>query len=133
MTIRDYIREKSDIGDAVIAYGESGYYSGDVDLDFEWEEKDEDDFDSEEDYDDYNTEIEVQKELADELIEKTEENYQCDDDTFEDMVNELYIDPCIEGAANPDTIYRYFDYYRFRRDLLMDNYFYSNGYYFLAY
>ena len=133
MTIRDYIREKSDIGDAVIVYGESGYYNGDVDLDFEWEEKDEDDFESEEDYDDYNSEIEVQKELADELIEKAQEAYQCDDDGFEDMVNELYIDPCIEGAADPDTIYRYFDYDRFRNDLLMDNYFYSNGYYFLTY
>ena len=133
MTIRDYIREKSDIGDAVIVYGESGYYNGDVDLDFEWEEKDEDDFESEEDYDDYNSEIEVQKELADALIEKAQEAYQCDDDGFEDMVNELYIDPCIEGAADPDTIYRYFDYDRFRNDLLMDNYFYSNGYYFLAY
>lgn len=133
MTVKEYIREKSDIGDAVIVYGESGYYSGDVDLDFEWEEKDEDDFESEEDYDDYNTEIEVQKELADALIEKAQEAYQCDDDGFEDMVNELYIDPCIEGAADPDTIYRYFDYDRFRNDLLMDNYFYSNGYYFLAY
>ena len=133
MTIRDYIREKSDIGDAVIVYGESGYYGGDVDLDFEWEEKNEDDFETEEDYDYYNSEIEAQKELADELIEKAEENYQCDDDTFEDMVNELYIDPCIEGAADPDTIYRYFDYDRFRNELLMGDYFYSNGYYFLAY
>ena len=133
MTIKDYIGEKSGIGDAVIVYGESGYYNGDVDLDFEWEEKDEDDFETEEDYDDYNSEIEVQKELADALIEKAQEAYRCDDDGFEDMVNELYIDPCIEGAADPDTIYRYFDYDRFRNDLLMDNYFYSNGYYFLAY
>lgn len=134
MTIKDYIREKSDIGDAVIAYGESGYYSGDVDLDFEYDdEKEAGEFETSEDYDAYYEEIEVQKELADELIEKAEENYQCDDDTFEGMVNELYIDPCIEGAADPDTIYRYFDYDRFRNDLLMDNYFYSNGYYFLAY
>lgn len=133
MTIKEYIREKSDIGDAVIVYGESGYYGGDVDLDFEWEEKDEDDFETEEDYDDYNSEIEAQKELADNLIEKAQEAYQCDSDGFEDMVNELYIDPCIEGAADPDTIYRYFNYDRFRNDLLMDNYFYSNGYYFLAY
>ena len=133
MTIKDYIREKSDIGDVVIVYSESGYYSGDVDLDFEWEEKDEDDFESEEDYDDYNSEIEVQKELADALIEKAQEAYQCDSDEFEDMVNEIYINPCVEGAADPDTIYRYFDYDRFRNDLLVYNYFYSNGYYFLAY
>ena len=134
MTIREYIKDNCHIDyEAVIAYYESGYYDTEIDLDFEWEEKGEDDFESEEDYDDYNTEIEVQKELADALIEKAQEAYQCDDDGFEDMVNELYIDPCIEGAADPDTIYRYFDYDRFRNDLLMDNYFYSNGYYFLAY
>ena len=49
------------------------------------------------------------------------------------MVNELYIDPSVAGAADPTTIYRYFDYDKFRDDLLMDNYFYHDGYYFLAY
>lgn len=133
MTIRDYIREKSGIGDAVIVYGESGYYGGDVDLDFEWEEKDEDDFESEEDYDDYNSEIEVQKELADALIEKAQEAYQCDDDSFEDMVNEVYINPFIEGANNPEFLYLYFDYDSFRNDLLKGDFFYQDGYYFLTY
>lgn len=135
MTIREYIKDNCHIDyEAVIAYYENDPSINDIDIDFEYDdEKDAGEFDTAEDYDDYNSEIEVQKELADELIEKAEENYQCDDDTFEDMVNELYIDPCIEGAADPDTIYRYFDYDRFRNDLLMNNYFYSNGYYFLAY
>lgn len=133
MTIKEYIREKSDIGDAVIVYGESGYYGGDVDLDFEWEEKDEDDFESEEDYDDYNSEIEVQKELADALIEKAQEAYQCDSDGFEDMVNEVYLNPFIEGADNPEFFYVYFDYDSFRNDLLKRDLFYQDGYYFLTY
>ena len=133
-TIKDYIKDNCHIDyDAVIAYYEHDPSINGIDIDFEYDEKNEDDFENPEDYGMYSTEIEIQKELADELIEKAEENYQCDDDVFEDMVNELYIDPCIEGAADPDTIYRYFDYDRFRNDLLMNNYFYSNGYYFLAY
>ena len=134
MTIREYIKDNCRIDyEAVIAYYENGPSINDIDLDFEIDERGVEEFESGEDYDNYYSEIDLQKEYADELIEKAEENYQCDDDTFEDMVNELYIDPCIEGAADPDTIYRYFDYDRFRNDLLMDNYFYSNGYYFLAY
>lgn len=134
-TIREYIKDNCRIDyEAVIAYYESGYCNVEVDIDFEYDdEKEAGEFETSEDYDNYYSEIDSQKELADELIEKAEENYQCDDDGFEDMVNELYIDPCIEGAANPDTIYRYFDYDRFRNDLLMDNYFYQDGYYFLAY
>ncbi len=133
MTIREYIKDNCHIDyDAVIAYYESGYYDTEIDLDLD-DEKDAGEFENPEDYGMYFEEVDIQKELADELIEKAEENYQCDDDTFEDMVNELYIDPYVEGAADPDTIYRYFDYDRFRNDLLMDNYFYSNGYYFLAY
>ena len=135
MTIREYIKDNCHIDhDAVIAYYENDPSINDIDIDFEYDdEKGAGEFDTAEDYDMYYEEIDLQKEYADELIEKAEENYQCDDDTFEDMINELYIDPCIEGAADTDTIYRYFDYDRFRNDLLMDNYFYSNGYYFLAY
>lgn len=134
MTIRDYIKDNCHIDyEAVIAYYEYDPSINGINIDFEYDEKNEDDFENPEDYGVYSTEIEIQKELADELIEKAEENYQCDDDTFEDMVNELYIDPCIEGAVDPDTIYRYFDYDRFRNELLMGNYFYNNGYYFLAY
>lgn len=133
MTIREYIKDNCRIDyEAVIAYYESGYYDTEIDLDLD-DEKDAGEFENPEDYAMYFEEVDIQKELAGELIEKAEENYQCDDDTFEDMVNELYIDPCVEGAAGPDTIYRYFNYDRFRSDLLMDNYFYSNGYYFLAY
>ena len=134
-TIREYIKDNCHIDyEAVIAYYESGYCNVEVDIDFEYDdEKEAGEFETSEDYDNYYSEIDLQKELADALIEKAEENYQCDDDGFEDMVNELYIDPCIEGAANPDTIYRYFDYDSFRRDLLMGDYFYQDGYYFLAY
>ena len=133
MTIRDYIKDNCHIDyEAVIAYYESDYYDTEIDLDLD-DEKDAGEFENPEDYGMYFEEIDLQKEYADELIEKAEENYQCDDDTFEDMVNELYIDPCVEGAAYPDTIYRFFDYDRFRNELLMNGYFYSNGYYFLAY
>lgn len=125
-TIREYIKDNCHIDyEAVIAYYEYDPSINGIDIDFEYDENEADGFET--------TEFEIQKELADELIEKAEENYQCDDDGFEDMVNELYIDPCIEGTADPDTIYRYFDYDKFRNDLLMDNYFYNNGYYFLAY
>ena len=133
MTIRDYIKDKCHIDyEAVIAYYESGYYDTEINLDLD-DEKDAGEFENPEDYGMYFEEIDIQKELADALIEKAQEAYQCDDDTFEDMVNELYIDPCVEGAADPDMIYRFFDYDKFRNELLIDDYFYSNGYYFLAY
>ena len=133
MTIREYIKDNCHIDyDAVIAYYESDYYDTEIDLDLD-DEKDAGEFENSEDYGMYFEEIDLQKEYADELIEKAEENYQCDDDTFEDMVNELYIDPCIEGAADPDTIYRYFDYDKFKKDLFDNGFFCYNGYYFLAY
>lgn len=46
------------------------------------------------------------------------------------MVNEIYIEPIVAGAADPDTIYRYLDYNKLRNDLLTNNYFYYGGYYF---
>lgn len=140
MTIRDYIEENSSVGGAVIAYCNSGYCDIDVDLDLEIDEKEADEFETSEDYDNYYEEIETQKKLADELIEAAEEAYQCDDDGFEEMVNEYFIIPSFEGY--PDVVYEYFDYDRFREDLLKnnllmdddkhkdDNYFYQDGYYF---
>ena len=128
MTIRDYIRNNSRLANAVIAYQESGHSGIDVDLDF--------DVETSKDY----SEIETQKKLTDKLIKKAEEAYQCDDDGFEEMVNEYFIIPSFEGY--PDVIYEYFDYDRFREDLLKDgiliddykyeddNYFYQDGYYF---
>ena len=131
MNIREYIEENSYIGDAVIVYYESGYSDIDINLDLEIDEKDDGEFETSEDYDAYYEEIETQKELADKLIEEAEGAYQCDDDGFEDMVNEVYIDPALSGAADAERIYRYFDYDKFRDDLLVGDYYYEGGYYFL--
>ena len=133
MTIREYIKDNCHIDyEAVIAYYESGYYDTEIDLDLD-DEKDAGEFENPEDYGMYFEEIDVQKELADALIEKAEENYQCDEDGFEDMVNDHYIYQYLSDDADPNGIFRYFDYDKFKKDLFDDGFFCYNGYYFLAY
>lgn len=133
MTIRDYIRDNCVIAyGAVIAYFESGRYDTDVDLDFEIDEIDPVDFDTAEEYDKYCTEIEVQKKLAQKLIDDAESVYQCDEDSFIDEVNDHYIYQYLSDDADPNGIFRYFDYDKFKKHLFDDGFFCYNGYYFLG-
>lgn len=125
MTIKDYIRENCHIDyEAVIAYYEYDPSINGIDIDFEYDEEEADGFET--------TEIDIQKELADKLIDKAESVYQCDEASFEDMVNEHYIDSYIGDGADPQGIYRFFDYDKFREHLLNDGFFEHNGYWFIG-
>lgn len=120
MTIRDYIRDNCYIPyEAVIAYYESGHFDGEVYIDFDIDEKEE-------------GEIEVQKTLAQKLIDDAESVYQCDEDGFVDEVNDHYIYQYLSDDADPNGIFRYFDYDKFKKDLFDDGFFCYNGYYFLG-
>lgn len=135
MTIENYIENNENFdGNIVLAYYKSGYWNSGYHGDEVWlwlgiDERRKD-FDTEEQYNEHLKDVEVHKGLADELIEKAKNAYQCDSDSFNQMVNEIYIEPIVAGAADPDTIYRYLDYNKLRNDLLTNNYFYYGGYYF---
>lgn len=119
-TIKEYIKDNCHIPyEAVIAYYESGHFDGEVDIDFDIDEKEE-------------GEIEVQKALAQKLIDDAESVYQCDEDGFVDEVNDHYIYQYLSDDADPNGIFRYFDYDKFKKDLFDDGFFCYNGYYFLG-
>ena len=125
MTIKDYIKGNCHIPyEAIIAYYEHDTSVSGIDIDFEYDEKEAGGFEA--------MEIDIQKELADKLIDKAESVYQCDEDSFVDEVNDHYIDQYIADGADPQGIYRFFDYDKFRNHLFEDGFFEHNGYWFIG-